>query len=150
MATVFVAGCAALRAVSTAASTCASAIRAWSRKALPAAVNSMPCTLRLINWTPTSYSRSRIWRLREGCAVCSRFSAASVRLHGCRKIDCQLYWFVIEDRTEFKSCLGTAYSSIRSCHSFLTLVSAVWKPTVLNDGRCDGRPEHRTPEPPAM
>jgi hypothetical protein len=22
----------------------------------------MPCTLRLINWTPTSYSRSRIWR----------------------------------------------------------------------------------------
>src|SRR3954471_16819676 len=40
----------------------------------------MPCTLRLISWTPTSYSRSRIWRLSEGCAVCSLFSAASVRL----------------------------------------------------------------------
>src|ERR1700674_3344361 len=77
MANVFLAGGAALRATSTAASTCASASRAWSRKALPAAVNSMPCTLRLINWTPTSYSRSRIWRLREGCAGCSRFSAAS-------------------------------------------------------------------------
>jgi ABC-type uncharacterized transport system substrate-binding protein len=37
-------------------------------------------TLRLISWTPTSYSRLRIWRLREGCAVCSLFSAASVRL----------------------------------------------------------------------
>jgi pimeloyl-ACP methyl ester carboxylesterase len=36
--------------------------------------------LRLINSTPTSCSRSRIWRLREGCAVCSRFLAASVRL----------------------------------------------------------------------
>ena len=40
----------------------------------------MPCTLRLINWMPTSYSRSWIWRLSEGCAVCSRFPAASVRL----------------------------------------------------------------------
>ena len=36
--------------------------------------------LRLINSTPTSCSRSRIWRLREGCAVCNRFLAASVRL----------------------------------------------------------------------
>jgi hypothetical protein len=54
------------------------AMRAWSpleetharsRKARPAAVNSMPCTLRLISGTPTLYSRSRIWRLREGCAV---------------------------------------------------------------------------------
>jgi predicted SnoaL-like aldol condensation-catalyzing enzyme len=38
----------------------------------------MPCTLRLINWTPTWNSRSRIWRLSEGCAVCSLFSAASI------------------------------------------------------------------------
>jgi NAD(P)-dependent dehydrogenase (short-subunit alcohol dehydrogenase family) len=51
-----------------------------STATLPAAVNSMPCTLRVINWTPTSYSRSRIWRLREGWAVCNLFSAASVRL----------------------------------------------------------------------
>jgi hypothetical protein len=29
----------------------------------------MPCTLRLISWTPTWYSRSRIWRLSDGCAV---------------------------------------------------------------------------------
>src|SRR5216683_3077008 len=74
------AGRAARRAASLAASAWVSASRAWSRKALPAAVNSMPCTLRLINSTPTSYSRSRIWRLREGCAVCSLFSAATVRL----------------------------------------------------------------------
>ena len=34
-----------------------------------AAVNSIPCMLRFISGTPTSYSRSRIWRLSEGCAV---------------------------------------------------------------------------------
>jgi hypothetical protein len=43
-------------------------------KGLACGVNSMPCTLRLINWTPTWYSRSRIWRLSEGCAVCSLLS----------------------------------------------------------------------------
>jgi len=46
MANVFFEGCAALRAASTAASTCASASRAWSRNALPAAVSSTPRTLR--------------------------------------------------------------------------------------------------------
>src|SRR2546428_9060966 len=40
----------------------------------------MPRALRIISWAPTSYSRSRIWRLSEGCAVCSLRSAASVRL----------------------------------------------------------------------
>src|SRR2546426_5767012 len=40
----------------------------------------MPRALRIISWAPTSYSRSRIWRLSEGCAVCSLRSAATVRL----------------------------------------------------------------------
>jgi hypothetical protein len=40
MANIFLAGWAALRAASTAASTCISASRAWSRKARPAAVSS--------------------------------------------------------------------------------------------------------------
>jgi NAD(P)H-dependent flavin oxidoreductase YrpB (nitropropane dioxygenase family) len=38
---------------------------------------SIRCRARI---TPTSHSRSRICRLSEGWAVCSRFSAASVRL----------------------------------------------------------------------
>src|SRR2546426_1747803 len=40
----------------------------------------MPRALRIISWAPTSYSRSRIWRLSEGWAVCSLRSAATVRL----------------------------------------------------------------------
>src|SRR3984957_6320933 len=80
MAKVGLVRCAARRAASPAASACVSADRAWSRKARPAAVNSIPCTLRFISQTPPSYSRSRIWRLSEGCAVCSVFSAATVRL----------------------------------------------------------------------
>jgi hypothetical protein len=67
-------------AVSFAASACVTASRAWSRKARPAAVNSMPRTLRTISCVPTSSSRARICRLSEGCALCSRFSAASVKL----------------------------------------------------------------------
>ena len=74
------AGCAARRAASVAASAWASASRAWSRKARPASVSATPCALRVSSVTPTSYSRSRIWRLSEGCAVCSRCSAATVRL----------------------------------------------------------------------
>src|SRR5882724_697096 len=40
----------------------------------------MPRELRVRSCAPTSYSRSRIWRLSDGCAVCSRRSAATVRL----------------------------------------------------------------------
>ena len=46
----------------------------------PAAVNSTPQTLRTNSWAPISVSRSRICRLREGCAVCSRCSAAVLTL----------------------------------------------------------------------
>jgi hypothetical protein len=35
---------------------------------------------RLINWTPTSASKSRICRLSDGCEVCSFCSAPTVRL----------------------------------------------------------------------
>jgi hypothetical protein len=45
MAKVGLMGCAARRAACTAASAWVSANRAWSRKARPAAVNSIPCTL---------------------------------------------------------------------------------------------------------
>src|SRR5882724_7130127 len=40
----------------------------------------MPRALRTMSCVPTSYSRSLICRLRDGCAVCSRRSAATVRL----------------------------------------------------------------------
>src|ERR1700735_4932751 len=39
-----------------------------------------PVTLRVRSGTPTSYSMSRICRLRDGCDVWSFFSAASERL----------------------------------------------------------------------
>src|ERR1700730_10769989 len=38
----------------------------------------MPVAPRIISAQPSSASRSRIWRLGDGCAVCSRFSAATV------------------------------------------------------------------------
>jgi len=80
MAKVVRGGWAARRAASAAASTCSRAMRAWSRNTRPAGVSSIPRACRCIRVAPTSYSRSRIWRLREGWAVCSRVSAATVRL----------------------------------------------------------------------
>ena len=54
--------------------------RVWPRKTRPAAVSSMPRGPRIIHWTSSFDSRSRICRLSEGCAVWSRFSAAWVKL----------------------------------------------------------------------
>jgi hypothetical protein len=73
-------GDAARRAESVANCACASVSFACSRNACPAALNTTPCTPRVISGTPTSRSRSRIWRLSDGCRVqpflCGRRQAA--------------------------------------------------------------------------
>src|SRR5580704_17964798 len=76
----FVSSQKAHREASLAASTCDSTERACSRKARPADVSSTPRARRVRSCTPMSLSRSRIWRLNEGCDVCSLCSAATVRL----------------------------------------------------------------------
>ena len=45
----------------------------------PAAVSPMPRALRSKSFTPSSNSSARICRLSDGCAVCSRSSAALLK-----------------------------------------------------------------------